>query len=109
MCRDHPWPPARGICHRVVEDGHFPGRQIHSEVIWCVITMISAGGFSAYQVASGSNPANLFGWEAKDEDLTITEDTGLPGRFAHQWKLRMRPQEAALKEAANCKLRRLLA
>ena len=41
---------------------------------------------------------DLFGWEGGGEDLIV-----------QRWKLRMRAQEATLKEIANGKLRRLLA
>ena len=69
-------------------------------------TMISANGFSVYRMAFGSNPTELFGWEGTDEDLTFAQDASLTGQFAHQWKLRMRGREAALKGVANSKLRR---
>ena len=47
----------------------------------------------------GANPADLYGWEDKDEDLT----------FAQQWALRIMAQEAALRGIANSRLRKLLA
>ena len=39
----------------------------------------------------------------------FTQDTSLAVQFAQQWELRMRVLEAALKEVAKSKLRRLLA
>ena len=39
----------------------------------------------------------------------FAQDTSVAGQFAQQWKLRLRAQEATLKEIANSKLRRLLA
>ena len=57
----------------------------------------------------GSNPADLFRWGNKGEDLTFAQDTSLSSQFVQPWKLRMMAQEAALKEVANGKLRRLLA
>ena len=57
----------------------------------------------------GSNPADLFGWDDSEEDLLFAQDTSSKGQFANQWKLRMRAQEATLKEVANSKLRRILA
>ena len=57
----------------------------------------------------GSNPVDLFGWEGGDEDMLFAQDTSLAGQFVNQRKLRMRAQEATLKEIANSKLRRLLA
>ena len=55
------------------------------------------------------NPADLYDWEDKDEDLAFSQDTSLPGQLAQQWKARMMAQEAALREIANSRLRRLLA
>ena len=71
--------------------------------------MVSASGFSAYQLVFGSNPADNFGWGDEDEDLLFAQDTSLSGQFVANWKLRMLAQEAALKEIANSKLRRILA
>ena len=56
----------------------------------------------------GSNPVDLFGWEGGDEDMLFAQDSSLAGQFVNQWKLRMRAQEATLKEIANNKLRRVL-
>ena len=75
----------------------------------CLDTLISGGAFSVYQMVFGSNPVDLSGWEDKDEDLVFAQDTPLSGQFAHQWKLRMMAQEAALNEIASSKLRRSLA
>ena len=72
-------------------------------------TLISGGGYSAYQLVFLSNSAYLCEWEDKDEDLLFPQDTPLPEQFAQQWKQRMVAREAALREAANIKLRRLLA
>ena len=41
--------------------------------------------------------------------MLFDQDTSILGQFAQQWQLRIRAQEAALKEIANSKLRRLLA
>ena len=57
----------------------------------------------------GSNPLDLFGRGAKDEDLLFAQGTSLSGQFVKQWELRMMAQEAALKEVAQRNLRRLLA
>ena len=72
-------------------------------------TLVSASGYSAYQLVFGSNPMDLYGWIDSDEDLLFAQDTSISGQFAQQWQLRIRAQEAALKEIANSKLRRLLA
>ena len=45
----------------------------------------------------------------KDEDLTFAQDTSLSGQFGRQRRLRMVAQEAAPREIASSRLRRLLA
>ena len=103
----HPWllerrnGLARGIYNRLIEDDRFSNKTIPSEVQWRLNTMLSASGFSAYQM--------VFGWGGGGEDLLSAQDTSLSRQFAQQWKLRMRAQEATLREVANSKLRRLLA
>ena len=59
-------------------------------------------------MVSGPSPVDLYGCEEEDEDLTFAQDISLSGQFA-QLKLRMMAQEAALKEAASGRLRRMLA
>ena len=71
--------------------------------------MISAGGSSAYQMFFGSNPIDLLGWEDNNGALVFAQDTSSVGQFVQQRKLRMRAQEATVKEVANSKLRRLRA
>ena len=51
----------------------------------------------------------FFGRGAEDEDLAAARDTSLSGQFVQQWKLGTTAQERALREIANCRLRRLLA
>ena len=80
-----------------------------SEIQFRLNAMLASNGFSAYQMVFGSNPADNFGWGDEDEDLLFAQDTSLSGQFVAQWKLRMLAQEAALKEIANSKLRRILA
>ena len=63
--------------------------------------MISAGGFSAHQMAFRSTPVDLFGREGNDEDMLFTQDTPLSGQVAQQRKPRMRSQDAAPKDVAN--------
>ena len=90
-------------------DGRFSGRQVLTEVQWCLNTLISASGYSAFRLVFGSNPVDLYGWGDSEDDLLFAQDTSASGQFVQQWKLRMMAQEAALKEVANSKLRRLLA
>ena len=71
--------------------------------------MISAGGWPAYHMVFGSNPACLFGWEDAGGDMLFMQDTSLSGQFAQQWELRIRAQEMVIEEVANRKLRRPLA
>ena len=54
-------------------------------------------------------PSDFFGLGDGDEDLLFAQDTSLAGQFVQPWKLRTRAQEATLKEAADGKIRRLLA
>ena len=82
--------------------------QFLAEVQWRLETLISGGCFSVYQMVSGSNPAELVGWGDKNEDQTFARDTSLSGQFAQQWKLRVMAQEAALKEIADRRFRRLM-
>ena len=80
-----------------------------SEAQWCLNTAKPPGGFPAYQMVFGSNPADLFGQADNDEDLMFTQDTSLAWQLVQQWEFRTRAQEADLKEVAISKLRRLLA
>ena len=100
---------ARGIYKRLIEDDRFLNQTVLAGAQWCRDIMLSASGFSAYQVAFDSNPADSFEEEDGDEDLMFAQDTSLAGQFVQQWKLRMKAQEAALMEIANIKLRRPLA
>ena len=77
-------------------DGRYAGRQLLSEVQFCLNAMLATNGFSAYQLVIGSNPADNFGWGDEDEDLPFAQDTSLSEQFVAQWKLRMLAQEAAL-------------
>ena len=61
------------------------------------------------QMEFRSHPADFFGWAGDDEDLLFSKNTSLYRQFARQRELRKRAQEAALKEVAKSKLRRLLA
>ena len=90
-------------------DGRYAGRQLLSEAQFCLNAMLATNGFSAYQMVFGSNSAGNFGWGDEDEDRLFAQDTSLSGQFVAQWKLRMLAQEAASKEIANIKLRRILA
>ena len=85
------------------------GRQSTAEVQWRLKALISGCGCSASQLVSGSKPADLLGWGDRGEGLFFAQDASLVGQLARQWKSRMMAQEAALKEVANIKLRRLLA
>ena len=80
-----------------------------SEVQWYLNTTLSDGGYSAYRLVFGSNPAGLLGCGDGDEDLLFAQETSPWGQFVQQWKLRKVAQGAALKQAANCKLRAPLA
>ena len=49
------------IYNRLKEDDRFPGAQILAGVQWRLSILFSGGGFSAYQMVSGSDPANPYG------------------------------------------------
>ena len=111
----HPWilerrnGLARGIYNRLKADRYYTGPQILAEAQWRLNTLVSASGYSAYQLVFGSNPMDLYGWDDSEDDLLFAQDASISGQFVQQWQLRIRAQEAALKEIANSKLRRLLA
>ena len=100
---------ARGIYNRVNDDDRPTKKQNLSEVQWCLETIISAKGFSAYHTVFVSNPVDLFGWGDTNADLMFTQDASPAGQFVEQGRLRMHAREAELKEVANSKLRSLLA
>ena len=79
------------------------------EVQWRSKTMISASGYSAYQLVFGPSHVDRFGWGNQDEDSIFDQDACLSGQFVQRWKLGMMAQEAALNEVAKRKLRRLFA
>ena len=111
----HPWilgrrnGLARGTYGRLKADRFYTGSQILAEAQRYLNTIVSASGYSAYQLVFGSNPMDLYGWGDTDEDLLLARDTSTSSQFAQQWQLRFCAQEAALREIANSKLRRLLA
>ena len=53
-------------------------------------TLVSASGYSAYQLVFGSNSMDLYGWDDTDEDLLFARDTSISGQFVQQWQLRIR-------------------
>ena len=111
----HPWISgrrnglARGIYNRLQADRYYAGAQILTEVQSCLNTLVSAGGYSAYQLVFGSNPTDLYSWDDSDDGRLFAQDTSISGQFAQQRQGRIRAQEAALAGVANSKLRRLLA
>ena len=56
-----------------------------------------------------SNPMDLYGGDDADEDLLFAQYASISSQFAQQRQLRIRAQEAALKDIAKSKLRRLMA
>ena len=57
---------ARGIYNRLAPNDRFVGKQILAEAQWSWDTLISGGGYSAYQLVFGPNLADLYG--RGDED-----------------------------------------
>ena len=47
---------------RMQADGRYAGRRLISEVQFCLNSLLSPHGFSAYQLGFGSNPADNLGW-----------------------------------------------
>ena len=82
----HPWilerrdGLARGSYNRLKADRVFSGSQISTKAQWCLNSMVSASGFSAYQLVFGSNPMDLRGWGDSDEDLLFAQDTSISGQ-----------------------------
>ena len=75
---------ARGIYNCPVEDDRFSNSNILSGARWRLNAMRSASGPSAYRMVFGPNPADLCGWEDKDEDLQFAQGTSVSGQFAQQ-------------------------
>ena len=77
----HPWilerrnALARGIYTRLKADRYYTGPQILAEAQWCLNTLVSASGYSAYQLVFGSSPMDLYGWGDADDDLLFAQDT----------------------------------
>ena len=111
----HPWIPeqrnglVRGIYNCMQADGRYAGRQLISEAQFCLNTMLSTSGLSAYQLVFGCNLADNFGWGDEDEDPLFSQCTSLSEQFVAQWELRVMAQEAASKEIAYSKQRRIWA
>ena len=91
----HPWVLerrnglARGIYHHLQADDRSSVKLIPAEGQWRLSTLMSGDGFPAYQMVLGSNPADLYGWEDRNEDQAFAQYTSLSDQFAQQWKLRM--------------------
>ena len=93
---------ARGAYFRLATDGRLSNKQIPSKVQRCLNSLLSAGGYSAYQPVFGSNSVLLLGWGADGKELPPAQDTSASELFAQRWTLRMIAQEAALKEGTDC-------
>ena len=100
---------ARGLLLRLFADGRYTGGQIFAEARWRRNAMIPASGYSAFQLVFGPSVVDLYGWDDRDEDLFLAQDTSVSGQCAQQRELRMTAQGAASKEVAKSKVRRLLA
>ena len=57
----------------------------------------------------GSDAVDPSGWDGGNKDSLFAAETSPPGQLAQQWELRMLAQEAAVREAADSQLYRLLA
>ena len=75
----------------------------------CLNTLLPPTGYSAYRMAFGSNPADMFWGGGDDEDLLFAQGAPPSGQFAQKLKLRAAAQDAALKGMAISKMRSPLA
>ena len=106
----HPWilerrnVLARRMYNRLVTGARNSGKEILAEEQWRLNALISGCGNSAYQLVSGSDPADLLRWDEMYEDLLFARYTSLSGQLVQLWKLRTMAQKAAVKEVANGKL-----
>ena len=66
--------PARGIFNCLVAHDPLSGKQMLSEVQWCLNALRSPMVF-------GSSPVDLFGRGDTDEDLLIAQDSSSSGQF----------------------------
>ena len=71
----HPWLLGRrnGLTRRIYDRFVANDRVFREQILagyqWCLHTLISGGGYPAYQRVFGSKPADLRGVNDKDEDL----------------------------------------
>ena len=70
----------------MMADDRFSGRQVLTEVQWCLNSMISASGYSAFQLVFGSNPADFYGWGDRDDDLVFAQETSVSGQLPNSRK-----------------------
>ena len=75
---------ARGIYNRMEAGGRYAGRQLITEIHFCLNAMLARNGFSARQMAFGGNPADNFGWGDEDENLLFAQGTSLSGQIVAQ-------------------------
>ena len=98
------WNDATGFprnYNRLVADGRSPSTEILTAARYCLKTLLSPSGYSAYQLVFGSNPADRYGRLGGDDGLLSTQDTSVSGRLAQQWTLRAMAQKKALTEMAT--------
>ena len=69
----------RGIYDRLVAGGRFSNRQILTGEQYWPNPLLSAREHSAYQVAFGSNPTDLYEWGGDDEGLLLSRGTAASG------------------------------
>ena len=76
---------------------------------FCLITILSHGFLSSYQMASTRNPAGPYVQQDGAGDLDFARRASISGQFVQQRKLRASAQESPLEGIAKCTLRRLWA
>ena len=94
---------ARRPYNRLVADDRFAIKQILTEAHYCLHSLLSASGYSAYRLIFGSNPADVFGRGGDVGGLLLAQDASRSGQFARRREFRVTAREAAWRDAANSK------
>ena len=66
------------------EGGRFVGKAILNEDQYCLHTMLNDGGYSAYQVAFGPNPVDLYSQKDYKTNLDFAQTATIPSQVTPQ-------------------------
>ena len=89
----------RRIFNLLNAEGRCTDRAIWNKAQFCLNNTLNRGGFSAYQIVFGPDPADWY-------RLDFRQNASASSQFAHQLKLRVVAPEAMLRGMANGRLRR---